>query len=255
MSRFRLFLLLCLCAFVPAQMRAVIIDLNPSADAFVTTGPSNTLVNNNYGLAGALSLSAPGLSKGEFQSLLRFDVASAVASFNSTFGPGNWTIDNVTLTLTTALPNNPIFNGNTAGQFAIRWQQNDSWIEGTGRPMTPTTDGVAFSNLAGLQSGADVSLGTFNFAGGTSGANAWTLALQTSFTADIAAGGLVSLRLVAADTMGSYTFNSGNFTMDDTVWPVLSISAVLVPEPHTATLTLASAAFLFSRRRCVRHAA
>lgn len=255
MSRFRLFLLLCLCALAPAPGHAVIIDLYPHADAFVTTGPSNNLTNNNYGLAGALSLSAPGLSKGEFQSLMRFDVSSAVASFNSTFGAGNWMIDGVTLTLTTTTPNNPIFNGNNAGQFAIQWMQNDSWIEGTGRPMVPTTDGVAFANLASLLSGADLSLGAFSFAGGTSGVNTWTLALASSLTADIAAGGLVSLRLFAESGLVSYTFNSGNFTMDDSVLPFLSISAVVIPEPQTAVLTLASAAFLLSRRGRFRHAA
>jgi len=40
MSWLRLFLLVCWCALVPAPGHAVIIALNPSADAFVTTGPS-----------------------------------------------------------------------------------------------------------------------------------------------------------------------------------------------------------------------
>ena len=45
------------------------ISLNPQADAFVTAGPTGNLANNNYGAAVALSISAPGLSQGNFKAL------------------------------------------------------------------------------------------------------------------------------------------------------------------------------------------
>lgn len=64
--------------------------LNPIADAFVTTGPTGNLSGNNYGGAGALSVAAPGLAKGEFQSVLQFDLSSATASFNAQFGAGKY---------------------------------------------------------------------------------------------------------------------------------------------------------------------
>src|SRR5438105_6099193 len=51
---------------------ATTFSLNPGADAFVTTGSSGNLKNNNYGGAGALSVAAPNLSQGEFQSVLQF---------------------------------------------------------------------------------------------------------------------------------------------------------------------------------------
>jgi len=39
---------------------------NPSADAFVTIGPTANLSGNNYGGVGALSVTASGLTNGEF---------------------------------------------------------------------------------------------------------------------------------------------------------------------------------------------
>ncbi len=63
-------------------------NTNSSADAFVTTGPSDNLADNNYGAAGSLSLAAPGLPQGEFQSVLQFNVGGATSSFNSTLGVG-----------------------------------------------------------------------------------------------------------------------------------------------------------------------
>jgi hypothetical protein len=41
---------------------AATFTLNPSADAFVTTGPTGNLSGNNYGGAGALSVAALGLA-------------------------------------------------------------------------------------------------------------------------------------------------------------------------------------------------
>jgi hypothetical protein len=83
--------------------------LNPSMDAFVTTGPSGTLSGNNYGGAGALDVAAPGLAKGEFQSVLQFDLSGARASFDTQFGAGQWNIQSITLSLTATSPNNAIF--------------------------------------------------------------------------------------------------------------------------------------------------
>ena len=64
-----------LSALLPVQ--GAVVSSNPTADAFVTTGSANDLATNNYGGAGALALSAAGSSKGEFQSVLRFDTSGA----------------------------------------------------------------------------------------------------------------------------------------------------------------------------------
>jgi len=232
---------------------ASMVALNPAADAFVTTGASNELTGNNYGGAGALSIAPAGSAKGELQSLLRFDLGSMVTSFNGEFGVGGWAIQSVTLKLTTATPNNAIFNSpNTAGQFTLQWQKNDSWTEGNGTPMAAsTTGGVTFSTLAGLMSADDVSVGTFNYSGATGGLT-YTLTLDSSFLSDLAAGGLVSLRAFAASgSTIAYTFNSGN-NGNSANWPVLTINAVAIPEPGAGLLCGSGLLLGLVRRR--RHA-
>jgi len=222
---------------------------NPSMDAFVTTGPSGTLSGNNYGGAGALDVAAPGLAKGEFQSVLQFDLSGARASFDTQFGAGQWNIQSITLSLTATSPNNAIYNASAAGQFGISWMQNNSWTEGTGTPTAPTTTGITFSSLPSFISAGDESLGTFSFAGGTSGAATYTLSLTPDFLADASAGNLVSFRLFADDDAVSYLFNSRSF---GTISARPLLTVVAIPEPAALPLLAAGAALLFGADRCRR---
>jgi hypothetical protein len=222
------------------------ITLNPSIDAFVTTGPSGTLSGNNYGGAGALDVAASGQAKGEFQSVLQFDLSGAVSSLNTQFGAGQWNIQSISLSLSAAAPNNAIYNASAAGQFGISWMQNDSWTEGTGTPTAPATTGITFSSLPSFTSASDESLGTFSFAGGTSGTAAYTLSLTPDFLADASAGSLVSLHLSAADSAVSYLFNSRSFGISS-ARPILTV--VAVPEPGALPLLAFGAALLFGARR------
>src|SRR5262245_43066598 len=84
---------------------AATFTLNPTADAFVTSGPTGNLSTNNYGGAGALSIAAPNLPNGEFQSVLQFGLAGAKSSFDTQFGAGQWSVQSVTLSLTGVGPN------------------------------------------------------------------------------------------------------------------------------------------------------
>jgi hypothetical protein len=214
--------------------RAASFSTNPTADAFVTTGPSGNLSGNNYGAAGALALSAPGLPQGELQSVLQFNLGGALSSFNSTFGVGQWSIQSVTLLLTAAPANNTIFNPSSPGVFGISWMQNDSWTEGTGSPAAPGASGITFLSLQNtFLSAADENLGTFSFNGATSGAFTYSLGLTPGFTSDLLAGDNLSLRLFAADNSVSGVFSSRSFgTVANR--PVLNI--VAVPEPGTLAL-------------------
>src|SRR5262245_27706428 len=128
MARFILSIVCFLTALTQAAL-ATTVTFNPTQDAFVSSANST----NNYGKAGALLVNAVGLPKGEFDSLLEFNLASAKSTFDSTFGAGQWTIQSITLQLTSASPNNALFNSpNAAGQFTLTWMLNDSWVEGTG---------------------------------------------------------------------------------------------------------------------------
>jgi PEP-CTERM motif. len=220
-------------------------SLNPSADAFVAAGPSGNLSNNNYGGAGALSIAAPNLSQGEFQSVVQFNLSSVKSAFDSQFGIGQWSIQSVTLQITAAAPNNAIFNSSAAGQFSISWMQNDGWTEGTGTPGAPTTTGITFSTLNTFLSPGDETLGTFNFNGATSGNSTYTLGLTPSFSADVLAGNTVSFRMFAADTAVSYLSDSRSFGTAS-ARPLLTITAV--PEPTSIAIALAGLCILARAR-------
>jgi hypothetical protein len=207
--------------------------LNPSADAFVTAGPSGNLSANNYGAAGALSVAAPGLPKGEFQSILQFDLSSARASFDAQFGAGQWIPESSSISLTATSLNNAIFNSSAAGQFSISHMQTDSWTEGSGTPSVLAASGITFSSLPSLTSPGDETLGTFSFNGATSGSATYSLSLTPAFSAAASAGSLVSHRLFAVDNAVSYLFDSRNFGTAS-ARPVLSI--VAVPEPSALFL-------------------
>jgi hypothetical protein len=235
-----------LCALYAPDAFAATFSLNPVSDSFVTTGPSGNLSNNNYGGAGALGVAAAGLSQGEFQSLLQFNLAATKSSFDSQFGAGLWTIQSVTLQLTATPPNNGIFNASAAGQFGLSWMQNDGWTEGTGTPNAPTTTGITFSTLNGFLSGADEALGTFSYNGATSGNLTYSLNLTPSFSADILSGNSLSLRMFAADNAVSFLSDSRSFGTTS-ARPLLTITAV--PEPATSSLAILGLAFVFSARQ------
>jgi hypothetical protein len=220
--------------FSVTPARGATFSANPALDALVTTGPTGDLVNNNYGGAGSLSLSAAGLEMGELQSVLQFNVAGAVSTFDAQFGVGQWTIESVSLRLTAANANNAIFNSPAAGLFSISWMQNDSWQEGTGSPASPGATGVTFNSLLNTFIGPnDENLGRFTFSGATSGATTYSLGLTPGFLNDIVSGSDVSLRLFAADSGVSGVFSSRNF---GTVANRPLLTVVAVPEPGTVGL-------------------
>src|ERR1043166_4435753 len=205
------------------------------SDAFVATGPTGNLSDNNFGSAGALAISAAALPKGEFQSVIKFDFSAARNSFDSQFGAGLWTAQSVTLQLTSSPHSNAIFNDIAAGQFSISLMQNNSWVEGTGTGGTPTTDGISFNSLQNtyINNATDQALGTFTFPGGSSGVNTYGLGLSSSLIAKLMAGDDLSLRLYAADNTVSYLFSS---RANAAAAPELTITAV--PEPADLALWL-----------------
>jgi len=223
-----------LCVLCATTVPAATFSTNATIDAMVSTGETGNLVNNNYGGAGAISVSAAGQEMGELQSVLQFNLGGAVSAFDSQYGAGQWTIQSVTLQLTAGSANNPIFNSPAAGMLAFSWMQNDSWQEGTGSPSSPGTIGITFNSLQNTYiSAGDQNLGTFGFDGGTSGPRTFTLGLASGFVNDIASGNNVSLRLFAADATVSGVFSSRNFGIVANR-PLLTV--VGVPEPSTVAL-------------------
>ena len=210
-------------------------SVQPIADAFVTPGASGSLSSSNFGAAGSLAIAAPGLPQGEFQSALKFDLSAAQSSFNTQFGVGQWTIQSLTLQLTSSPHNNAIFNSIAAGQFGVSLMQNNLWPEGTGTGGIPGSDGISYNSLLGtyINNATDQALGTFNFPGGSSGLNSYQLSLSSGLVDDVVSGGDLSLRLFAADTSVSYLFTSRSGSSGR---PDILVQAVAVPEPSSVTL-------------------
>jgi len=206
---------------------------NAIADVFVATGPTGNLGNNNYGGGGALAVAASGLPNGEFQSVIKFDLTGARDAFDAQYGVGQWSVESVSLQLSSSPHNNAIYNNVAAGVFGVSLMGNNSWTEGTGTAGIPTGDGVTFNTLQStfISGAADQGLGTFAFDGSTSGAHGYSLTLSPGLSADVLAGDDASLRLFAADNSVSYLFSSRSSASSA---PELIVTAV--PEPSCLAL-------------------
>jgi hypothetical protein len=216
-------------SFVPAQTFSTI----PEADAFLFAAEPDS----NYGGGGVITVAAPNLPEGGFQSLLRFDLAGAKSSFDTTFGPGNWLLSSATLQLSAASPNNSIFNTSAAGQISATWLQNDNWVEGSGSPTSPGTTGVTWNSLSSLASANDQSLGLIDFDGSTNATATYSLNLTPGLAADVAAGGLTNILLspTSGDMTVAAAFNSRSFSTTARR-PLLTVNAVAIPEPAAVML-------------------
>jgi hypothetical protein len=217
--------------------RAAVFTNSVSVDAFVRAA----VVNSNYGGAGALSVSGPlavngaGFTNGAYDTFIRFNTGAMVSNFNSLFGTNNWVINNAKLRVTeTGAPANTNFNRG-AGSFEIRWIANDNWIEGTGMPNAPTTNGIFYTDETTLLNPAtDATLGVFTNAGVDS-AQSFSLGLPASFVSDMRAGGEVGLFLTAVSPGVGFTFNARNFTTNS-ARPFLEVSAI--PQPGISAISV-----------------
>ncbi len=196
-----------------------------TADAFLATGSANNpagsdLADLNYGGAGTLVIAPPTSAKGEFQSVIRFNLADALSLFNATYGSNAWIIGDISLELTSnygtegVQPNNPIFPVVHTGKFIIEWLSDDDWVEGTGSPSLPTMDGVTYGSLTNppstnLLTFPHVVLCTNTYVPpGNNVHVTWKLPLKPELVADVTAGGDVSFLFYAADDQVTYLFNS-----------------------------------------------
>jgi hypothetical protein len=237
---------LCLALAAGAQVTN---NVMASADAFVCTGSANyqsgaDLTGLNFGDAGTLAIAPANSAKGEFRSVLRFNLANLVSQLDTNFGPGQWTITGLTLKFTSnygvggVQPNNPIFNTISGGQFVIEWLSDDRWVEGSGNPSQPTTDGITYAELPAYLVAPHVPLCTNTYLPpGNNVPVYWPLPLQTNLVADIRAGGSVSFYFYAADAQVAYLFNSYKYGRGNE--PYLQVVASSLP----VTLQLCSGVF------------
>jgi len=205
------------------------ISIRPDADAFVRSQAPTS----NYGGGGALSVSGAaavngaGQQNGAFDTLMRFSMSDAMSTLDAALGQ-DWIVTGARLVVTEmAIPDNEIFNRGV-GQFEIFWMGSDDWIEGTGRPNTPTNDGVTWQDMpAILNSNADVSLGAFTNTGANTRVS-FPLKLAEQFIVDMRSSAEVSLYLTASSSNIGFTFNSRSFG-NTNAQPFMELSAVANP--------------------------
>jgi hypothetical protein len=211
---------------------AATISVAPDGDAFLRS----LAATSNYGAGGALSVSGSaavngtGQQNGLFDTLMRFPMSNVMASLDAALGGHDWVITGARLLVTEmASPDNARFNRGV-GAFEIRWIAADGWLEGSGKPMTPTTDGVAWQDLPSLLNpGEDRSLAIFTNAGANAQIS-FALGMPDSFLADLRSGGELSLYLTTASPEIGFTFNSRDFG-NTNAQPALEVTALANPRP------------------------
>ena len=228
---------------------ATTITLRPSAS---TPDSGDTYLRaaaatSNFGTAGALVVSGGGAgnTKGEFGSVLKFDLSTVTAAFDASYGVGNWTLDSIRLEFTAVEPNNVNFNAYAAGSVTVDWLGTDSWIESG-------ASGLTWNGLPSLISSGSESMGSLFF-NGSLGTSEYTLNSTAGFANDLIGGSTVTFLLSATGDPGvSVTLNSRNFGTPASR-PALIITAS--PEPNRAIICiLGIAALTFSRQRNQRDA-
>jgi len=216
------------------------------ADAFLCTGSANynngqDLTGLNFGAAGTLVIAPPSSAKGEFQSVVQFDLSTVTDAFNSAYGSNNWAVTAVSLELTSnygtggVQPNNPIFPVITGGNFVIEWLQDNDWTEGTGTPSLPTTDGVTYDSLPTLLAGAHEPLCTnLYIPPGNNIPVTWPLPLTQNVLTNVNGASSITFLFYAADDQVCYLFNSYKYGRGNE--PKIQVAA-------TPRLTILSCAF------------
>jgi len=235
-----------LMAAIPASVPAQSVTLSQEVDAntFVSSGAPAM----NFNGLGAMEIAAPTAAQNRTEeTLLGFNTSAIESGFDADFGPGNWAVSSVTLTLlsnvTTAgqHPGNSSFNTIAAGGIELDWLSDNNW--------NPAQ--ITYNNISGLLPGMGGntldSLGDFNYLANGASPVTWTLGLDPNLVNDISGGGTVTIfgQPTAGSTVG-YLFNTlfmgGNGA-------VLNVTATVVPEPSTMAMMASGLAGLAAWRR------
>ncbi|MGY6274527.1 VPLPA-CTERM sorting domain-containing protein [Methylomonas sp. MgM2] len=190
----------------------------------------------------------------------KFNIGATVDALNTTYGAGNWTIANPTLTFASsyAVQNNSRF-GIGAGNFDIYWVGNDNWAQSKGTPTDRQLNPIYASSAAELStwSGNQALLGSENFtiAGSSYVDLSYGLTASSLFVNDILSSSAsgnnqaASLYLMGTSaTLGMIIFTGGQ----GQALPTLNFDVVsAVPLPAAAWLFGSALAGLglFGRRK------
>lgn len=241
---FNLACLLCLPTNLFAQLTTY--SQQVDADTFVSSGQPNM----NFGSLAAMEIAAPTLAQPRAEkTLLRFNTGAMRAAFDADYGPGNWTVTGVTLSLFSNVatggvqPNNGSFNRIASGDFEFDLIGNDNWDQSsiTWNTLSDILPGPGNNNTL-------TSLGTFFWSATGQTASLWTLNANSELASQIYSGDPISIlgQSTANSTVG-YLFNTVNLNP-----AFLNVTVTAVPEPSRLSLPGALILVLLRRARSVR---
>jgi hypothetical protein len=241
------FLLLACSVSLPATLFAQFTTYSQQvgADTFVSSGEPDS----NFGIQAGMEIAGPTLAQPRTQkTLLRFGTAAMQAAFDADYGPGNWVVTGVTLSLFSNYatagqqPANARFNKIAPGGFEFDLLSNNNWDEMsiTWNTLSDILPGPGNNNTM-------TSLGTFFWDAAGEPSSTWTLGANPNLASQIYNGDQVTIfgQPIANSTVGylsnTRTLNPG----------YLNVTAMAVPEPSIYAL-VASFLLVSSRRFFLR---
>jgi hypothetical protein len=244
----RTFLVLACLVSLPATLLAQFTTYSQQveADTFVSSGQPDS----NFGLQGGMEIAAPTIAQPRIQkTLLRFSTAPMRAAFDTDYGPGNWTVTGVTLSLFSNVatagqqPGNDRFNKIASGSFEFDLLSNNNWSETaiTWNTLSDILPGPGNNNTL-------TPLGTF-FWDATGQTNTiWTLDANANLAGQIYDGDPVTIfGQPTADSTVGYLFNTRNVNPG-----YLNVTITAVPEPSinalVASLIFVTSCWLFAKK-------
>ncbi len=242
-SKIPLFLLLVCLLSSPATLLAQFTTYSQQveADSFVSSGQPDS----NFGAMAAMQIAAPALAQPRtLETLLRFNTTAMHAAFDTDYGPGNWTVTGVTLSLFSNVatagqqPANGSFNKIGAGGFEFDLLSNNNWNESsiTWNTLSDILPGPGNNNTL-------TPLGTFFWDATGQPSSIWTLNANSNLAGQVYNGDSITIfGQPTADSTVGYLFNTLKLNPG-----YLNVTVTAVPEPSIHALA-ASLLFVASRR-------
>jgi len=238
-----------LIAFLPATLLGQITTYSQQveADTFVSSGQPDV----NSGTLAAMQIAAPTLAQPRtLETLLRFNTSAMRAAFDADYGPGNWSVTGVTLSLFSNVatagvqPGNTGFNRIASGNFEFDLLANDNWNEST----------ITWNTLSSILPGSGnnntlTPLGTYFWPANGQPSSTWTLNANSELTSQIYSGDPITLfGQPTADSTVGYLFNTLKLNPG-----YLNVTVTAVPEPSihalVACLILVTSRRFISKKR------
>ncbi len=226
------FLFLAGCVSLPTALAAQFNTYTQQveADTFVSSGEPDS----NFGTQGAMEIAAPTMAQPRTEkTLLRFSTTPMRDAFDAAYGPGNWAVTGVTLSLFSSVatagqqPGNARFNKIASGSFEFDLLSNNNWNETsiTWNTLSDILPGPGNNNTL-------TPLGTFVWDANGQSSSIWTLNADPNLARQIQQGDPVTIfGQPTADSTVGYLFNTLNVNPG-----FLNVTVTVVPEPSIPVL-------------------